>query len=218
MNSSFIEDFFSQEEKEEWSLNSTAVNYAAGQVLFYEGTNPFGIFILLKGKVKRYKTGDSGKSQIFQICTNGDMFGFRPVLSDVAYPDGATALEACQVLFISKQTFLSILKKNPTLCFSFLTEMSKEFGKLIELKTILAQQPVRERVALVLCSLVELYQSNSISFSRQDLADMSGTVPETFVRMIREFKDSGSISSSGRLITVLDTLALKKISNTRIIN
>ena len=212
-NFSVFKDSFSDEDKIEWDLNSTITTYASGQVLFYEGTRPFGVFVLLKGKVKLYKTGESGKNQIFQICTDNDIFGFHPVLSDQVYPDSASTLEECEILFVSKQTFLSLVKNSPTLSFNFLTQLSLEFGKLIEQETIMAQQPVRERIALVLYFLSKIYDSVEILFSRQDLSDMSGTVKETFVRILREFKDSGILSSSGRKITILNMNKLKKIAN-----
>ena len=213
INTSIFENALSQEAQRLWDNNATTTTYDKGQILFHEGTQAFGVFILKKGKVKLYKTGDEGKKQIFQICVNNDIFGFHPVLSDEVYPDSASTLEKSTIQFLTKKAFISLIKTDAELCFKFMQVLSKEFSKLIEQETILAQKPVRERVALVLYSLNKIYQNEDITFSRQDLADMSGTVKETFVRVLKEFKDASIITSSGRSISILQTLQLKKIAN-----
>jgi CRP-like cAMP-binding protein len=202
-------------EAEELLRNVTKTEYAKDQVIFYEKTTPFGVYLLQSGRVKLYKTGNQGKNQIFQICTKGDFFGFHPVLQNSTYPDSASTLEACEVHFIPKQYFLKLIKNSPSISFYLLQKLSEEFRDFIDQETMLAQKPVRERVATVMYSLNDIYKDGAdtatIPLSRQDLADLCGTVKETLVRELRIFKDAQVIASeNGRDIEILDIEKLRK--------
>lgn len=195
----------------------TTTKYAAGQVVFYENTNPFGIYLVNSGHVKLYKTGDRGKNQIFQLCGKGDLFGFHAVLLDEVYPDSAATLDPCELSFIPQQLFIDLIKGSQELSFVLLKMMSEEFRDFINQETLLSQKPVRERIAAVLGYLHEFYQEGpsegTIPLNRGDLADLCGTVKETLVRVLREFKDEQLIQSpNGRDIVLLNAPQLNKVA------
>lgn len=197
---------------------STITTYAKDQVVFYEDTTPFGVYIILKGKVMLYKTGTQGKRQIFELCSDNDLFGFHAVINDEVYPDSASTLEVTTLQFIPKHVFLEIVKSSPNFSFEIIRALSSEFREFVNFETMLAQKPVRERVAIVLCRLYNFYKGNIdkviIPLSRNDLADLCGTVKETLVRVLTEFKKSGHIKSVGlKEIEILDPDSLQKIAD-----
>src|SRR3974390_3257678 len=55
--------------------------YRKGQVIFYEGNQPQGIYCLNSGKVKIHKLGDDGKEQIVRLAKKGSIIGYRALLS-----------------------------------------------------------------------------------------------------------------------------------------
>ena len=82
----------------------------------------------------------------------------------------------------------------------------------------MAQYNVKERTALALLIVNEKYlQGGSldavISLSREELSSMVGTVKENLVRILREFKEGGFITTNGRGIVIKDFDALMRISN-----
>jgi CRP-like cAMP-binding protein len=52
-----------------------------------------------------------------------------------------------------------------------------------------------------------------INISRNDLANIVGTVRESAVRILTEFKEAGIVQTKGRKIIVLDVNQLIKIAN-----
>jgi CRP-like cAMP-binding protein len=54
-----------------------------------------------------------------------------------------------------------------------------------------------------------------INLSRDDLASLVGTARENVVRVLKEFKEEGSIKTIGRKIIVTDVHKLVKIANQR---
>lgn len=217
-----IESFdatLTEAEREKIHKYVTTTSYAPGQVIFYEDTMPFGIYMLRKGMVKLYKNGDAGKSQIFQLCTSGDVFGFHAVLQDSPYPDNAETMDNCVIDFIPKQHFIELVRNSNALSFHLLQRLSEEFRDFIIQETMLSQKRARERVAMVILSLYRIYLSEAtkgvIPLNRSDMADLCGMAKESLVRVLREFKDEGIIrSENGRDIEVLALPKLTRIAST----
>ncbi len=203
------------QEKQLLTAESTVVKMKKGQLVFSEDGIAFGCYLLLEGRVKLYKTGVLGKKQIFQIGTPGDMFGFHPILNEHKYPDSAELLEDSTLQFIPSTLFFRLLKSNNDLCICLLRALSNEFESLLGQETMLAQKTVRERVCSVLHGLIPHYQEGEevfIPLSRNDLADLSGTVKETLVRVLHDLKEENVIctTDSKGTIRIMDLGKLKR--------
>ena len=74
---------------------------------------------------------------------------------------------------------------------------------------------VRKRVAEALVRLREKQNptGDTVKISREDLASLSGTSPETVSRTLTDFKTEKLISKSGSNITLLDARKLDKMKN-----
>ena len=83
-NSSMFSDL-SGTELDTISSHKSCVAYKKGQVLFYEGTRPMGLFCINRGKVKVSKVGSNGKEQILFISKPGDFLGYRSLLGEEFY-------------------------------------------------------------------------------------------------------------------------------------
>ena len=185
--------------------------YKRGEMVFREGGIPSGIFYLVKGKVKKYKTTAKGGEQIFYVCTTGELLGYHAILSDEHYPDSAATIEDSEITFIPRETFLKVLHASTVLSNKLLKTLGHEFSVFINAITSLATKSVRERVALNLLILDEKFRREDkpdapgeINMSRTDLANMVGTAKENLVRLLQQFKSEGLIESTGRVIKILN--------------
>jgi CRP-like cAMP-binding protein len=184
--------------------------YAKGEYLFNEKSYSKGVYILKKGKVKIFQSNSEGKQSIVYIYKKGDYFGYRPLLANQPHPVSAVAMDNVIVSFIPKELFLTTLNKSSTLAQKLLENLSMEFSVWINKMTIFSQYSVKERVALSLLILNQVYQRNEdsikpvfISISRDDFAGFVGTAKETLVRMLRIFKDEKIITTQGTKILIL---------------
>ncbi len=189
--------------------------FKKGKLIFYEGGIPTGVFLLQSGKAKIYKTGLDGKDQIFYIYKNGDLLGYHPLLCQERYVDACEALEDCRLLFIHAANFDQLLLEIPILENLLIQNMSHEFGVLVNTITVLAQKPLRERLALWLLILHEKYDKERILIGRNDLANLIGTARESLGRLLKEFKADGLIEKEGRFLKCLDTTNLLKIASSQ---
>jgi len=193
------------------------LNFKKGKLIFYEEGIPTGIFLVKRGRAKIYKTGIYGKDQIFYIYKRGDLFGYHALLANEKYEDSCEALEDCEILFISRMDFEHLLEKIQKLKLLFIQNMSHEFGVLVNTITILAQKPLRERLALYLLILHERYfdkaqQKAEINLSREDLANIIGTARESLGRLLKDFKEEKLIKINKRAIEIINFDKLKKLA------
>jgi len=202
------------------TANKTEQVYSKGEIIFREAAYPAGIFYIVDGKVKKYKVDKDGKEHIIYVANQGEILGYHAILSEDRYPDSASALEKSRIAFIPKEDFLTTLQQSAVLSKRLLKTLSHEFAVLANSLSVFAQKSVRERLALQLIVLREKYKVNfqpgmpvEINISRDDLANIVGTVRESLVRILSEFKEAGIVETKGRKIIVHDVNRLIKIAN-----
>ena len=194
--------------------------YKKGQRLIQEGTRPLGVYCIKSGKVKVFKLGQQGKEHITSILKEGDLVGYRAMLSDSLYHVSVEALEEVIACHIPREEFLKSFQSDKVLNNTLITELSAEVISLTNVITDIAQKPVRERTAATLVLLNTVYSSNNgdsngdlseINLTRESLANMVGTATETLIRIIHDFKEEELITTNGRKINIQDLKALQRI-------
>jgi CRP-like cAMP-binding protein len=177
-----------------------------GSLLFYEEGIPTGIFQIKKGKAKKFKRGFSGIEQIFYIYTTGDVLGYHALFGEERYQNSCEALEDLEVNFIAKDVFFQLLLDIPALQRTFIKNIGHEFGVLANIIAVLAQKNLNARLAINLLILEDRFRKHDkesgIDLTREDLANIIGTSPESLGRSLKQFKDEGIINVDKRVIYI----------------
>ena len=194
--------------------------YQKGEFLFKEGSRPHSVYCINKGKLKVFQTGKDGKEQLLYVATEGDLLGYRSLISDDLHYESAQTLEECNVCVIPKSDFLTLLNESDRFKDNMLKEACKKMGYLSSNITVMAQKSVRERSALVLLMLCDTYDTApykngpiEINLTREDLANMVGTATETLIRQLHDFKEEKLVETKGRKINVINKEGLVKVAN-----
>jgi CRP/FNR family transcriptional regulator len=192
--------------------------YKKSSVVFNEGQRPLGLFCVNEGKIKVYQTGSEGKEQIVRLAKEGDILGYRALLSGETYSCSAEAIDDSKVCFISKDSFFRILNSDGSLSFEMMKLLSQDLRKAEHRITDLAQKPVRERMAEALLFVKETYgfEDDGVTInavlSREDLANIVGTATETAIRLLSDFRSEKLLAQRGKKIQILDLNRLVEIS------
>lgn len=89
---------------------------AAGRVLFEEGEQPAGVYILHSGEVALNT----------RTAHAGEIVGLMAVISGRAHLSSAVATTLCEVGFIEAEEFRNLVDENPAVWFSVLRQLSQD--------------------------------------------------------------------------------------------
>ena len=206
-------------ELDKLSEQKSHVQYKKGQIIFYEGNYPHGLFCIHKGKVKISKLGEGGKEQIVRFAKEQDIIGYRALLSNESYNATATVMHDAMVCFIPHDSLFEALRNNPDFSLKTIQLLSNNLKNAEEKVMNMAQKRVRERVAESILILKECFgleedgKTISTSILRRDIASIAGTTTETAIRMISDFNKEGIVKSENKKISILNTPMLIKAAN-----
>ena len=209
----------SKEDVEKLSLHKGCNFHHAGQILFQEGGYPAGLYCINRGKVKLYKVGRDGEEHIVRMAKDGDVVGYRSLISGTPYAASAEVLEEATICFIPKSTFLNMLKESPSFNARVMELLCHDLATAEQRELSLAQQSVKERLAETLLMLKEFYglEDDGVTLkgtlTREDFANIVGTATETIIRLLSEFKAKGIIELDKKKIKVLNSSALLRITH-----
>jgi len=202
------------------SDNKNLISHKKGQILYYEGTKPLGIFCINSGVVKIYKTASNGKEQIIHLSQKGDFLGYSALLGEENYTNSAMIVEDAKICFIPKEAFLATLFNNTPFFKRITKALSHELGVLEEKLTDATQKSIRERLAYILLQLGSTYgveggenQKIDLVLSREEIAGMVGTATESVIRLLSEFKKDNLIELDGKRIILKDRRGLARLSD-----
>lgn len=202
------------DEQEEINFSKTCINYKRGEALFREGAMPLGIFCVSSGIIKVVKEASGGKEQIVRLAQAGDTIGYRSLIMQQRYEASAIATEDSKVCLIPKEQFVALSANNRHFYEALMKMLCEDIENSQRKMAEIAYKPVRGRVAEALIVLAQTATPKGvINLTREDLASFVGTVKETVIRILSEFKAENHIEIDKRTIRVLNLAALEKVSN-----
>ena len=94
-------------------------------MLFIEGQQPRGVFVLCAGKAKLSTSSREGKTIITKISDSGDILGLNGVVSNRPYEVTAEMMEPGQANFVPRDSFLHMLKDFPEVAMRVAQQLSR---------------------------------------------------------------------------------------------
>lgn len=189
-------------------------------ILFYEGEEAKGFYVILSGKIKVFKVSPEGKEQILHIVSAPDAFAEAALFLEGKYPAFAEALSDSQLLFFPRREFIQLIERNPQLSINMIVSLSlflKRFASLIE---ELSLKEVSARMAKYLIDLSTKgakgernLREVELDLSKTQLALKLGTISETLSRTLSKMKAKGIIHVEKHKITILNRDALDELAS-----
>lgn len=186
-----------------------------GLTLFSEGSKAEGFYIIIAGKVKVYKVSLEGKEQILHIFTGGEFFGEVPVFAGGHFPAHAETLEASRILFFPRDSFIELLRSEPSLALNMLGILCQRLRLFTHLIEDLSLKEVPGRLAayfLYLSNRSKNSDTFDLDITKAQLASFLGTIPETLSRILSRMSQQQFIQMQGRKIRLLDRQALENLA------
>jgi CRP/FNR family transcriptional regulator len=190
------------------------------EVLFSDGEEARGFYVILSGKVKLFKVSPEGKEQILHVVSAPDAFAEAALFLEGTYPAFAEAMTDSQLLYFPKRDFTQLIEKNPQLSINIIVTLShflKRFASLIE---ELSLKEVSSRIAkyVVDLSIKSSKEGKSpkeveLDLSKTQLALKLGTISETLSRTLAKMKAKRIIDVKKNRIIILNREALEELAS-----
>ncbi len=201
--------------------------YPKSAMLFIEGQQPRGVFVLCTGRAKLSTSSTEGKTVITKISTAGDVLGLSATVSNRPYEVTAEMIEPGQASFITRDALLHFMREYGEVAVRVAEQLSRNYYAAYEgIRTLGLTNSPSERFAKL---LLEWSKDSSISsnhaandsepqqlkltLTHEEIAEIIGTTRETVSRLFSQFKKKQLLQLKGATLIIRSRAALEKIVN-----
>lgn len=198
-------------------IKSTAI-YPKSAILFIQGQQPRGVFVLCTGKVKLSTSSSEGKTVITKISGPGDVLGLNAAVSNHPYEVTAEMIEPGQANFIARDALLQFFREHGEVALRVAEQLSRNYYTAFEeIRTLGLTSSPAEKLAKLLLSWDQgkLRTGGTASIrlplTHEEIGEMIGTTRETVSRLFSEFRRKEWLQIKGSALTIRNRAALEKI-------
>ena len=200
-------------------IKSAAV-YPKSAMLFIEGQQPRGVFVLCAGKAKLSTSSTEGKTIITKISEAGDVLGLNATISNRPYEVTAEMIEPGQANFIARDALLQFLREYGEVALRVAEQLSRNYYTAYEeIRTLGLTSSPSEKFAKLLLSWSPNAENATepahlkLTLTHEEIAEMIGTTRETVSRLFSDFKKKQLLQLKGSTLIIRNKPALEKIVN-----
>ena len=201
--------------------NSIVRTVEESSFFFFQGDSAEYLYVLTSGQIKLMQSNPNGQQVNLRTIYPWQMFGaLGAVRAEAIYPASAQALEDSTALAIGSKFRHTMLETRPYLSFDLMTLMTSYIQEMQARYRELATERVEQRVANALIRLAgqagirsEKDAAIELSFSRQDVAEMTGSTLFTVSRLFSEWERQGIIKTGRERIRILKPHELVRIAD-----
>lgn len=196
--------------------NIVSANQLAHQQFGYaEGGEANRVYFVESGRVKTVRATAIGKELITNIYQAGEFFGYPALLEHTTQPESAVVMDEAVLLHIPVDEFNDLLLRNVKFSQQFIRLLAGRVRERKDQLTGMAYHSLRRRVAGALLQLHAQAAAAQpaaplIHLSREDLAALIGTAPESLSRTLSEFRQDGLLELTPKTLQVLQPDKLRR--------
>jgi CRP/FNR family cyclic AMP-dependent transcriptional regulator len=169
------------------------------------------LYIVLSGRLKVMMSDSDGKEVILSILGPGEFFGEMGLIDDSPRSASVVAIEACELLSITKRDFKKCLAENFEMAMAVMRGLVRRLREADRKIGSLALLDVYGRVARLLLDMSENVDGEKVVTKRlpkQDIAKMIGASREMVSRVMKDLQMGGYIEVRGSNIVLRDSIIL----------
>lgn len=204
------------------SAQVTRKEYGKHEVIFSQGDDGDGLYIVVSGHVAISRQSVEGDELILAMYEPREYFGELALFDREPRSATAMAAEETTTLFLSRSAFRQFLGTHPQAVFSCLEAIVRQLRRLTDLADEIALLDVRSRLARRLLRLAEQgvvkrEESNGrrergFRITQQQLASMTGATRESVNKHLSSFAEEGIIHIERGYIRIANMNRLEQCS------
>jgi CRP-like cAMP-binding protein len=176
-------------------------HYGEGEIVFYEGDESRYFHLLIEGEVTIYKSKASRETLLIHRFRAPSLIAEVATLKQMPYPASCESVQNSIILKISRDPFLELLKKDPSLSIALIASLTQ---KISALELSLQRHSAPNAMSKV-ARLIRDDKDAFIHLKGVEISRLIGITPETLSRMIKKLK-------SERIITLTKSEGISILS------
>jgi len=185
--------------------------FASDEMLFWEGDPCEGIFLIVEGSVKIFRTSAGGREVMLAIEAAPASVAELPLFDGGPYPASVRAVEPVVSLFINKSDFQHVCRQYPDVALKVLAVVGMRLRHLVGLVEAMTFGSVTQRLARLLLDISKAAGTETFDLpvTHQEMASRLGTVREVVSRNLARFRAQGLIKILGHQVQILNRAGLE---------
>jgi len=191
-------------------------NVRAGRVLFNKGDPGNALFAIRAGTIKITAPSSDGREAVFNILTEGEVFGEIALLDGQPRTADAVAISDCDLVVIERRDFLALVETDPKIALKLIELLcarlrwsSEHFEEVVLLK-------LPARLARTLLRLVRAQPAKDgdieLKITQRELSQILGTTRERINRELSAWATRKWIALKRGRLVVRSPRALEKMA------
>jgi len=190
---------------------------ARDEILFMMGDDANGLYVVVSGSVRAFRTGNDGRQQIIHTERSGSTIGELPLFDGQPYPSTVAAEEDSVVLFLNKNSVQHLFSAHPDIAMTALRVLSRRLRRCAELVESISLRAVGQRLAQWFLHEATTRGHKSgrgseveLALSREQMANRIGSVREVVSRAISRLEQEGLIEIQAHRLRIPDLERLSR--------
>jgi len=203
------------------SLNEVSLRsiLPAGAILFVEGQNPRGLFILCSGRVNLSTTSREGKMLILKTAEAGEALGLSAAISGTGYETTAETATPCELNYVDRKHFLELMQSHSEVGMQTAQCLSRDFQSAYrDIHDLVLTRSSAGKLARLLLSHSRVQGAAGTetrihsSMTHEEMANRIGASRETVTRLLSDLKKRRLIRLDGPTLVIRDRTALEALT------
>lgn len=192
-------------------LAATAHRFTAdkGEQIYTEGHRAQYTYVVAAGRVQISRLARDGRPITIELLKTGETFGCVGCSAAGQYPCEAVADQPVEFVGFPMAAITQLLDRHPAFSRALYWDMSRRMREAQSMRA-LGTESVERRIAGVLLWLESKFGPD-LPFTRQAIADLASTTPESAIRTLIQFRRRGFIKTGWKKIVLQKSSALKDL-------
>ena len=191
----------------------------AGAILFVEGQDPRGVFIVCSGKVNLSTTSREGKILILKTAGPGEALGLSAAVSGVTYETTAETATPCHLNFVDRKHFLELMQNHCEIGLHTARCLSRDYQSANRdiHDLVLTRSSAGKLARLLLSQAIREGEDTDAGcrptpMTHEEMAMRIGASRETVTRLLSTLRRKRLIRLDGPMLVIRDRTALEALA------
>jgi CRP/FNR family cyclic AMP-dependent transcriptional regulator len=209
----------SDEEIDAILAHTQVIKYNAGAQIVAKGDPGNSMMAVLNGHISISAPSPDGRQMVLSMLYDGDVFGEIALLDGKERTANVNALSDCEILIVSRRSFLPLLERRPDICIDLMLVLCGRLRNTNQQVEDLAFLDLESRIAKALFRLAEKSGARemqtkpvALRISQRELGELVGGSRERVNKHLHAWKQSGVVTIKKGKIAILNMAALAEHS------